>query len=527
MTTRVEISKRLFLINSASTIAVQIIRVTVLLWLHQHLLRRVSPQEYVLYPIVLAIVAFIPVFAGILTSGLGRYVVEAYAQDDEARIVEIVSTMFTLLLPLGLVLMLVGALASWHVDKLLTIAPDRVWDARLMLFLLVLPLAVQLPLAPFVLGTFVRQKYVLANTITLASEVLRSVVLFGLLLTVSTRVLWVPVATVCGQTCAIVATVIVSRRLVPSLRFRRDAVQWSRVREMVTFGGWNFLASAAVRIQQSVVPLMLNEFGAALDVACFHAGTMGHRQLSHWLEVTSKPLYPIVTGMHAIGAKHRLRSVYIRGGRVNLWVAGFAAVPAMIYARELMHLYVGPAYSDGAHVLALTLAGLLLSGGSSMIWKLSVAMARVRTLSIFIFISQATLLGTTFLLVGWLGLGAVGAALGAFVVGAASSVFLMWPLGLRLADVEPRRWIEETLVPGLMPTCVAGVAWSVLRIMVGPTSWLSLGGCIAAGWLVYILVLLRFSMVPIDRSDLMRILAKAGPLARLGRLACGGAQDGN
>ncbi len=521
MATRVEISKRLLLVNSASTIVCQAIRVTVLVWLHQHLLRRISPEEYVLYPVVLAIVAFLPLFTGILTSGIGRYIVEAYARDDESRIVEIVSTMFMLLLPLSLVLMLGGGLASWHVDKLLTIAPDRVWDARLMLLLLVFSLAVQLPTVVFGLGTYVRQKFVLANLIILGAEVLKSALLFILLLAVSTRVLWVPVATVCGQVSCLIVTLIVSRRLMPSLRFRRDAIRWNLVRDIVGFGGWNFLGAAAVRIQESVVPLVLNELGAPLDLACFHAGTMGRRQINHWTDVTSRPLYPIVTGMHAVGAKARLRSVYIRGGRINLWLVAFVAVPAMIYSRELMDLYVGPVYSDGAYVLIFTLAGFVLSAGCSMVWKLSSAMARVRSLGIRVFISQISVLAATVYLVGWLHMGAVGAALAAFSVSAVANVVLIWPLALRLADVKFGVWIRDTLVPGLMPTCVGGAVWMLLRTAVAPTSWRAVGICVAVGWLFYFATLLRFSLAPIDRTDLMRILAKVGPLSRFSRLIGG------
>jgi len=519
--TRVEISKRLLLINSASTIAVQVIRVTVLLWLHQYLLRRISPQEYVLYPIVLAIVAFIPMFSGILTVGLSRYVVEAYARDEESRIVEIVSTMFTLLLPLGVLLLLCGGAASWHVDKLLTIAPDRVWDVRLMLLLLVFPLAIQLPAAPFVLGLYVRQKFVLANVITLGVEVLKSGLLLVLLLAVSARVLWVPVATVCGQVCSVIATIIVSRRLVPSLCYRRDAVRWGVVKEIVGFGGWSFLGAVAGRIQDSVIPLVLNELGAPLDLACFQVGSMGRRQINHWVDATSRPLYPIVTGMHAMGAKARLRSVYIRGGRINLWLVGFVSVPAMIYSRELIHLYVGPVYSDAAYVLVLTLAGFVLSAGNSMVWKLSTAMARVRPLGIGVLISHMIALGVTVYLVGWLHMGAVGAALAAFSVSAVTSVVFMWPLAFRLADVKFSVWVRETFIPGIMPACVGGVVWMVLRMAVIPASWRAIGFCVVVGWLCYVATLLRFSLAPVDRSDLMRILARMGPLSRLGRFVGG------
>ena len=161
-----------------------------------------------------------------------------------------------------------------------------------------------------------------------------------------------------------------------------------------------------------------------------------------------------------------------------------------------------------------------------MVWKLSTAMAQVRPLGIRVFLSQMGVLGVTAYLVARWQMGAVGAGLASFAVGAAACVLLIWPLALRLADVKFGAWVRETLFLGLMPTCVGGVVWMMLRIAAAPRSWRAVGLCVAVGWLFYVATLLRFSLTPVDRSDLMVILAKAGPLSRLGCLVGGEARRG-
>src|SRR2546422_1018991 len=106
MQSQVAISKRLVLINSASSVVTKVLSATVLLWMHRYLLRRISPEEYSLLPVVMSIVAFMPLLTVTLTAGLGRYVVEAYARGDERRVTQIVSTMFPWLLAASLVLLL-------------------------------------------------------------------------------------------------------------------------------------------------------------------------------------------------------------------------------------------------------------------------------------------------------------------------------------------------------------------------------------------------------------------------------------
>jgi len=46
MASHVEISKRLLLINSASSVAVQLLQGVILLWVQWHLLPRISPDEF-------------------------------------------------------------------------------------------------------------------------------------------------------------------------------------------------------------------------------------------------------------------------------------------------------------------------------------------------------------------------------------------------------------------------------------------------------------------------------------------------
>lgn len=93
---KVEISKQLVLVNAASSVVVRVVNISVLVWLQQYLLKRISAEKYALYPVLGAAIVFLPLLMGVLTSGLGRYIVEAYAKGDERGVTQIVSTMFLL-----------------------------------------------------------------------------------------------------------------------------------------------------------------------------------------------------------------------------------------------------------------------------------------------------------------------------------------------------------------------------------------------------------------------------------------------
>ena len=512
MSSRVEISKRLVLVNAASSVIARVVNISVLVWLNQYLLRRISTEEYSLIPVLTAVVALLPLFTSVLTSGIGRFVLEAYAKGDDRGITQIVSTMLPLLLLAGAVILMGGLAVSWYVDKILTIPADRLWDARIMMALLTLSAAVQPPCAAFSAGIYVRQKFVLQNLMHVGDQLLRLFLLFVLLFGISTRVLWVVVANVGAQLALSVATVVVSRRLVPALRFRVEEIHWEHARRLISFGGWTFIGIFAYRMRQTAIPLILNKMVALSDVTMYHIGSLPRRQLDQWGEILGAPLSPVVTGMHAMGAKTRIQSLYLRSGRIALWAALLVALPAALYAETIIRLYVGTRFAEAAVIMVLVLAGLPVTNGTYMIWQVAIATGRVRATGIYALITQVVSIVGVYCVAGRLGWGATGVALVLFATAVLSAPIALWPLGLRLAGVEFGTWVRQTLIPGLTPACVAAVVWMGLDIAYGPDSWIGVGLCTLAGMLCYAGVLFGYCLEPRDKEDLAKGIARVRAL---------------
>jgi O-antigen/teichoic acid export membrane protein len=511
---RVEISKRLVLVNTASAILTRVVNVSVVLSLNAFLLRRIDPAELQFLPLLMSIIVLLPLFTSFLTTGLGRFMLTAYAQGDDRGITRIASTMFPLLLAAGGVILLGGLILAWHIDKILVVPPERLWEARIMMGLLVFSTATKLPCTVFGVGLYIQQKLALANMVSLCGEFLRVTLLAALLFKVRTSVLSVVIANVVTELSVTVAVMLLSLRLVPAVRFRVREIQWSCARELVSFGGWNFLGLMAYRMRETLVLMILNRQATPLDVTVFNVGYQGRRQIDAWTDLMAGPLYPVVTSMHAIGAKDRIRSVYLRGGRIALWVMLLVGLPAAIYAKTIIHLYATQPYIEAAVVMVLALADLPVSGGVWMIWQVANATGRVRATSTFVLLMQVAVVALSSYTVYRLGWGATGVALACLIVGLTSSVLLLWPLGLRLAGATFNAWVRETLVAGLAPGCVAGVVWAALNVVVQPQSWAALGVCTAIGALCYLTFLLAFCLEPRDREDLAVLIAKLKNVAR-------------
>ena len=288
-TSLVPISKRLVFINAASSVATRLLNVFVLLWIYNYLLARISPEEFAVYPVVAAVIVFAPLFFSTLTGGISRYIIEAYARGDLRRGQQILSSITLPLFAVSLVFLLVGLVFSRYIDAVLTIPPDRVWDAQLMMALLVLAFSFKMLLLPFSVGFDVKQRFVQLNLIHICRDLVRIALLLTLLLTVSPRVIWVVVATVSVNIVAALVVAWFSRRMLPHLRFDRSLFDWKTTRELLDFGIWSTLGQVSFMIYTSAGPVVLNKLATAVDVTAFHVGAMMDRQIRLTTSMAAKP----------------------------------------------------------------------------------------------------------------------------------------------------------------------------------------------------------------------------------------------
>lgn len=504
---RIEISKRVVLINSASALCYRLLTLSVLVWLQQYLLKRVSAEEYALYPAIAALLAFSPVVLELLAGGITRFVTEAYARGDDERIGEIVSSLAPFLLGIAALLLGLFGVLAWQIDVVLKVEPELVWDARIMLVLMGFSIAWHLVIVAYMSGFQVRQRFMLLNVTQLAEQILSMSLLFALLFGVSTRVLWVVVASVSAGFVASGVRLLISRRLVPALRFERRLIHRRAIREIIGFGAWTSLGSLANMIRLGAPPLVLNHFGTAVQLAEFHVGSLVVRNLHQLMLFVTAPLQPVLVTMHAMGQRDRMGAVFLRGGRLALWMTLLPATSLAVFSSELIELYLGGRYDATAHVLVILFGTFPFIQSVAFAYRLAVATAQLRRFFLWVLASELISLAGMLIAVAVLDRGAEGVAIAVLASSVLSHLVAFWPMGIAMAGVSFGAFVRHTLRPGLIPCVVAGGAGLLLRSAYSPHTWLALGLCAAAVSAVYAAVLL-LCLEPEDRQDLARLIAR-------------------
>jgi O-antigen/teichoic acid export membrane protein len=508
------ITKRRLLVNSTSGLVSRILNLLVQIWLYQYLIKRISAAEYSLYPVVNALLIFVPPMTVILIAGLSRDVVEAHARNDERRITEIASTMFPVLLAAGIGLAACGVFAARYLGDILKIAPENVSEGRLMVLLLFGSLSLRLILTPFGLGLYACQKFVLSNSLNTSQTVLRAVLLFVLLLGVGPRVLWVVVASVAADLVFQFINTIASIRALPALRFRFDCVRWELLSGLMAFGMWNTIGSIAMTIRQSSDLLILNRFATPVDVNAFQLGSLPDTQIDAALLKLKEPLEPYMIAAHAVGGPAALRNTVARGGRYAMWAACLVAVPLIVFRHEVWSIYLGSklaVYADVPIVMLLLMARYWIEGPISMVGMAAYAMKRVRKLAMITLVASFANIVATVYFVCFLREGAVGSALGT-----ALSVVMFIPAYVKfnreLLGATVKGMVKATYWRGSLPSVVAGLFALGWRRWMQPHSIPDLLLAAAAVASVYVASLLLFCLDKDEQRKLKQLSSNLSSL---------------
>lgn len=516
MSERVLVSKRVVLINSMSSYAQRLLTLTVFFWVQQYLIRRVPAEELEAMTVVNSLMLYLPLISLLVTSGIGRYVTESFAQADDRRVTQIVSSMVPITMGLTLVMAGAGAVLLWQLDHVLRLDPRFLFDARIMFAILVGTVCLRVAALPFSVGIHVRQKFMQATLMGLLVELVRIGVLMVLLFGVSTRALWLIVAMVPSNLIDIGWGVWYSKRLVPAIKFRLNEFRTHLVRPILSFGGWTLMGRVFAIMRETSGALSLNRFGTPVDVVSYRTGALVETRLWPTILAPLVTAQTAVTSMFATGQEERLKRYFLKASRYIAWCFFLAAFPMVVFRDEIWILYLGPAkareYAAAGTVMTLLLLKALVTFPQPIVAQIALAKAEQRPAQLRVMVIEGLATVATVWFVA-AGRGAAGAAFGTMLVTVALAPLLHWDYGVRLVRSTYGEFLRATLFPSLLPALLATPVWVLLHRVATQDSWFQLFESFAAGALVYgagVWLVLR----PEEKSDVARIFRRLVPIGR-------------
>jgi O-antigen/teichoic acid export membrane protein len=285
-----------------------------------------------------------------------------------------------------------------------------------------------------------------------------------------------------------------------SFRPRWDA---ERIRRLMTFSGWVFLANISAFVIFQFDRLTLGALASVSDVTYYAVPA----SMASYLYAATTSLAGIVipaTGdLIARGELLAVERLYRRASRLCLLFVASLAIPALVFAHPLLELWLGKAFATRSsltlEVLILTFVlfsttvvpyNVLVAGGfPRIVGVLNLCIAVVNVVFIFVLIPPY---------------GATGAAI-AYLVSVLLFPLFIWYAEKRVLQLRRPQWLSRIwrVLPALG---VQAAACLVVRLL-GPNAWVGLAATVLA---VPVPVLVYFfsGLIDPDERAIFRELAR-------------------
>ena len=445
-------------------------------------------------------------------AGVNQYLTRTLALRDYERASDVLSTAVGALSGLGAVMAVLSLAAAGLAPMLFQLPAGLEHEAFWCILIIGGTASVQCALSPFG-GVFVAtQRFDLANAIGICSRLLSA------LLVVTALVLGYGLVGVAGATAFVtvldyLARAYVARRLVPDLTLSRSRIRLGPLRDIGSFGLWNFLISVTRYISLDVQPLLIAALMPVAAVGHYALATSMWYQINQLFTPVGQVLYPAAAELDIKGDRQTLKRLYRDGSRLMLLAVIPTVLIAFVWADDFYRLWIGPQYLSGdpfasvSLLLRILLIGTVLSYVSNVAGQILVAAGHIRRVALLQVGGAAVNLTIALVLVESVGL--VGVALASLV-----AICLVDIVGIPLVlskqmDIRAGEFLGAAWVRLAIVATVLSVLYVAIHALTWPEGWIGLimqGIAAVVGAIVTVLSIgitseerLRFLALPLRR----------------------------
>lgn len=484
--------------------------------------------RYGLWVAVFSLTGYFGLFDQGIRPSLVRYVSRDHTRGDRDGVARTLSSAFALYTAVGVLALIATAAAASSVQHFMKLEPGQLVEARRLVWIAGLSIAVGFPLGVFGATLSGLQRYDVSNTIGLVVTVVRAIA-FVVVLHAGWGLEGLAWTSLAMNLAGHAASWWWVRRLLPGLALHARLIGRETLARIGSYSGYAFLGAIANSITFQTDALVIAGFlGAALVTPFALAASLVDHARTLVFSATFV-LSPTASELDTRGETRQLHDMVVAGSKYSVLVSWPVLFALILFGEPLLRAWVGPAHAGAWVLIALLAVPNLLAlpqgAASSALFGVSrhrgvVALAVLNAvlnlgLSLWWVRSAGHAAGPYGTLLppsGLIGV-ALGTALPLVVVGGvATALYTCRALHLPMS----RYFGEGLLQPGLVSLAFL-VPALVVRYALRPDGWLELGLAFTGCWLLFALVAWRRGMSSGERARWGRMVPGLFGLPAAGR----------
>lgn len=419
---------------------------------------------------------------GVRTS-IVKYVSQHHAIDDQDRLNSLFTTTLTVYMIIGILVLCSVAGATLFLPNLFQIPQELVDEARWVLLIIGVNLALKFPSGVFEGFLAGLQRYELANGIAIGFNLLRTVLV--VLLLINGRKLLALAAVGLGIDFLMSAVMaVVCLRLLPWLSFSRRYLSRVVLRQIYTYGMWSATIAVASRVLYESDSILISIFLPTMAVTHFAVANNLIRYLRQLASGFGWVFNPAASNLEARNQEERLERLLIYGTRFAFAIVLPIAVLIGLVGREFLTLWVGSQYAgeSGTVLIILALSQVFAMAqfpAGSVLFGLN----RHCYLAAILVCEAILKVALSLILLPFYGI--VGVAVGTAIPELIASLIMIPILITRITNIRLSQYFQLVFLRPFASVLPIIALVFVLKAAVLPTSWAVLIAEVAAGLIVY------------------------------------------
>ncbi len=439
-------------------------------------------------------------------AGVNQFLTRYVAVEDYSRANVVISTAMALLTSLAALIVVLTIVAAFLVPGWFDIPAADQEEAFICILLVGGAAAWQIALSPFASVFVAVQRFDISNLIGISMRLLGAA---GTVFVLQRGFGLIGVAAVKAATTVLGYLVrwLVASRLLPGISISFQNVHLAELRNIGSFGLWNFLMSVTSYIYLHFLPIIVAAFMPVAAVGHYALAAAIWHQLYALFNTIGQVVYPAAAELHAKEERQTLNRLFVDGPRLLLLVVIPVVLAVFVWADDFYRLWIGEQYLTGgpfvsiATLLRVMLVATVIGYVSNIAGQILLGAGRIRSLAILK--SSGALLALILISVFISSLGLIAIPLSVlvsvFLVDAvAIPIVLYREEGLDLRDVIRAGWVRLSLLFVSLAAAFTAIhsAWQA-------TTWSALIAVGVAAGICIVAAVWFIGMKPLEREELV------------------------
>lgn len=339
-------------VNAISNWASLFVQIAVGLFLTPFIISHLGKSGYGIWVLVGSFTGYYGLLNLGVKSAVTRYIARYSAQNDTKNLNEVINTALLMFCITCFLAIVISFLIAGPLARFFKVAPEHFREFKYVVWVLGISTGLSFPCGVFSTMITARERYVALNVVNIAAALLRAGLMVVILLS-GHGLAGIACSALAATVVSTVSFIVLSRRIVPEFKFQLSNANLATFRMILVFGGFTTIIAIGDILRLKIDSVVIGRMIGIDEVGIYGVAALFVGYMLALVTSGTSVLTPRFAALDGADNHQELRNIFLRSLSVSSFIACGIAVPAVLFGRSFLFLYVGSGFEAAGPVLIL------------------------------------------------------------------------------------------------------------------------------------------------------------------------------